>query len=83
MFDFLKKKRPANPLAEKMAEFMELALLFTDTRSHEFYKDFYLDFEAQADKHAGIVDYSMDVDEDSGDYGTSRVLFEPGEVPGL
>lgn len=36
-----------------------------------------------ADKHAGIVAYSMDVDEDSGDYGTPRVLFQAGEVPEL
>ena len=36
-----------------------------------------------ADKHAGVVAYSMDVDEDSGDYGTPRVLFESGDVPEL
>jgi hypothetical protein len=36
-----------------------------------------------AGKHAGIVAYSMDVDEDSGDYGTPRVLFESGDVPEL
>ena len=34
-----------------------------------------------ADKHAGVIAYSMDVDEDGGDYGTPRVLFESGEVP--
>lgn len=36
-----------------------------------------------ADKHAGVVAYSMDVDEEGGDYGTPRVLFESGEVPEL
>ena len=36
-----------------------------------------------ADKHAGVVAYSMDVDEESGDYGTPRVLFESGDVPEL
>ena len=36
-----------------------------------------------AEKHAGIVAYSMDVDEDSGDYGTPRVLFQSGDVPEL
>lgn len=36
-----------------------------------------------ADKHVGVIAYSMDVDEDSGDYGTPRVLFESGEVPEL
>ena len=36
-----------------------------------------------ADKHVGIIAYSMDVDEDSGDYGTPRVLFQSGEVPDL
>jgi hypothetical protein len=36
-----------------------------------------------ADKHAGVVAYSMDVDEESGEYGTPRVLFESGEVPEL
>jgi hypothetical protein len=36
-----------------------------------------------ADKHAGIVAYSMDVDEESGDYGTPRVLFQSGDVPEL
>lgn len=36
-----------------------------------------------AEKHAGIIAYSMDVDEDSGDYGTPRVLFQSGEVPEL
>ena len=35
------------------------------------------------DKHVGVVAYSMDVDEESGDYGTPRVLFESGEVPEL
>lgn len=39
--------------------------------------------ERQADKHAGIIAYSMDVDEDSGEYGTPRVLFKSGEVPDL
>ena len=34
-----------------------------------------------ADKHAGIVAYSMDVDEESGDYGAPLVLFQSGEVP--
>lgn len=36
-----------------------------------------------ADKHSGIVAYSMDVDEEGGDYGAPRVLFEAGEVPEL
>jgi hypothetical protein len=36
-----------------------------------------------ADKHAGIIAYSMDVDEESGDYGAPRVLFQAGEVPEL
>ena len=36
-----------------------------------------------ADKHAGIVAYSMDVDEEGGDYGTPRVLFQSGDVPEL
>ena len=36
-----------------------------------------------ADKHAGVIAYSMDVDEESGDYGTPRVLFESGDVPEL
>lgn len=36
-----------------------------------------------ADKHAGVVAYSMDVDEEGGEYGTPRVLFESGEVPEL
>jgi hypothetical protein len=35
------------------------------------------------DKHDGVVAYSMDVDEESGEYGTPRVLFESGEVPEL
>lgn len=39
--------------------------------------------ERLADKHAGIVAYSMDVDEEGGDYGTPRVLFESGDVPEL
>lgn len=39
--------------------------------------------EKMAQKHAGIVAYSMDVDEDSGDYGTPRVLFQSGDVPEL
>lgn len=36
-----------------------------------------------ASKHVGIVAYSMDVDEEGGDYGTPRVLFEAGEIPEL
>lgn len=36
-----------------------------------------------ANKHAGVIAYSMDVDEESGDYGTPRVLFESGDVPEL
>ncbi|HEU0197856.1 hypothetical protein [Rhodanobacter glycinis] len=36
-----------------------------------------------ADKHAGVIAYSMDVDEEGGDYGTPRVLFQSGEVPEL
>ena len=36
-----------------------------------------------ADNHAGVIAYSMDVDEESGDYGTPRVLFESGDVPEL
>jgi hypothetical protein len=39
--------------------------------------------ERLAEKHAGIVAYSMDVDEDGGDYGTPRVLFQSGDVPEL
>ena len=39
--------------------------------------------EKLADKHAGVVAYSMDVDEESGEYGTPRVLFESGDVPEL
>ena len=39
--------------------------------------------KALAPKHAGVIAYSMDVDEESGDYGTPRVLFESGEVPEL
>lgn len=39
--------------------------------------------ERLADKHAGIVAYSMDVDEDSGEYSKPRVLFESGDVPEL
>lgn len=36
-----------------------------------------------ADKHVGIVAYSMDVDEDSGDYSAPRILFQAGDVPEL
>ncbi len=36
-----------------------------------------------ADKHAGILAYSMDVDEETGDYSTPIVLFKSGEVPDL
>ncbi len=36
-----------------------------------------------ADKHAGILAYSMDVDEDTGDYSTPIILFKSGEVPDL
>ena len=36
-----------------------------------------------ADKHAGIVAYSMDVDEDGGDYSVPRILFQAGDVPEL
>lgn len=39
--------------------------------------------EKLADKHAGIIAYSMDIDEEGGDYGTPRVLFQSGEVPEL
>lgn len=39
--------------------------------------------ERLADKHAGVVAYSMDVDEESGEYGAPRVLFESGDVPEL
>lgn len=35
------------------------------------------------EKHAGVVAYSMDIDEESGDYGTPRVLFQSGDVPEL
>lgn len=35
------------------------------------------------DKHVGVIAYSMDVDEESGDYGTPRVLFQAGDVPEL
>ncbi|WP_426687453.1 hypothetical protein [Rhodanobacter ginsengiterrae] len=36
-----------------------------------------------AGKHAGVVAYSMDIDEEGGDYGTPRVLYESGDVPEL
>jgi hypothetical protein len=36
-----------------------------------------------ADKHAGVIAYSMDVDEEGGDYGAPRVLFRVGDVPEL
>jgi hypothetical protein len=36
-----------------------------------------------AEQHAGVIAYSMDVDEDGGDYSAPRVLFEAGEVPEL
>jgi hypothetical protein len=36
-----------------------------------------------ASNHAGVVAYSMDVDEEAGDYGDPRVLFTAGEVPEL
>ena len=36
-----------------------------------------------ADKHAGIIAYSMEVDEDTGDYSTPNVLFKSGDVPDL
>lgn len=39
--------------------------------------------ERLADKHAGIIAYTMDVDEDTGDYSTPIVLFKSGEVPDL
>ena len=39
--------------------------------------------ERMADNHAGIIAYSMDVDEDSGDYSKPRVLFQAGDVPEL
>ena len=39
--------------------------------------------ERLADKHAGIIAYSMDVDEESGEYGKPRVLFKSGDVPEL
>jgi hypothetical protein len=32
---------------------------------------------------AGVMAYSMEVDEESGDYGTPKVLFSAGEVPDL
>lgn len=39
--------------------------------------------ELLASNHAGVVAYSMDVDEEGGDYGEPRVLFSAGEVPEL
>lgn len=39
--------------------------------------------ERLADKHAGIIAYSMDVDEESGEYSKPRVLFKCGDVPEL
>jgi len=39
--------------------------------------------ELLADKHAGVIAYSMAVDEEGGDYGAPRVLFRTGEVPDL
>jgi hypothetical protein len=39
--------------------------------------------ERLAEKHAGVIAYSIDVDEESGEYGTPRVLFKAGEVPEL
>ncbi len=39
--------------------------------------------ERMADKHAGIIAYSMDVDEESGEYSKPRVLFKSGDVPDL
>ncbi|HEV2540234.1 MAG TPA: hypothetical protein VGU03_11055 [Frateuria sp.] len=39
--------------------------------------------ELLASAHAGVVAYSMDVDEEGGDYGQPRVLFTAGEVPEL
>lgn len=36
-----------------------------------------------AGQHAGVVAYSMEVDEEAGDYSDPRVLFTAGEVPEL
>jgi hypothetical protein len=32
---------------------------------------------------AGVMAYSMEIDEESGEYGAPRVLFTAGEVPEL
>ena len=39
--------------------------------------------EIIAPQYAGVVAYSMDVDEAGGGYSTPRVLFRAGEVPEL
>lgn len=36
-----------------------------------------------ADKYAGVIAYTMEVDEEAGDYGSPRILFQTGEVPDL
>ena len=36
-----------------------------------------------ASNHAGVIAYSMDVDEDAGDYSDPLVLFTAGDVPEL
>lgn len=36
-----------------------------------------------ADKHAGVIAYSMDIDEEGRDYGAPRVLFQAGKLPEL
>lgn len=39
--------------------------------------------ERMADRHAGIIAYSMEVDEESGEYSKPQVLFKSGDVPEL
>jgi len=39
--------------------------------------------ERMVDSVAGVLAYSMEVDEESGDYGSPKVLFSAGEVPEL
>jgi len=39
--------------------------------------------EVIAPQYAGVVAYSMDVDEAGGEYGTPRILFRKGDVPDL
>ena len=39
--------------------------------------------EVIAGEYAGVVAYSMDVDEIAGDYGTPKILFKAGDVPDM